>query len=232
MMTPPHAATRDASIHRPTRGAERVNALSLAPEPLQADLRRLAYSPEWKDLKDGEHWAQLVLIRNHFRHPLFDDCPGLARAVSGLPSRVLDACLKRLGPGGFVHEHRDMTGAAPMGVVRLHVPIVTHPDVEFRVNGTRLFLRPGEAWILDTSYRHSVANKSAVERVHLVVDVEFDRSLQALLPRRDVRDRLHGVHFWLFCVFKGIAHLSDPRHLQRLVRSFVQQRFKGMSTLP
>lgn len=153
-------------------------------------------------------------------------------ALAAPPSHVLDACLKRLGPGGFVHEHRDITGAAPMGVVRLHIPIVTDPDVEFYVNGERVCLRPGEAWILDTSYRHRVANTSIVPRVHLVVDMELDRSLRAMLPTRDTRDRLHDIHFWLFCLFKGIVHVVEPRHLLRLVRSAVQQRIKRKSTLP
>lgn len=231
-MVPPRPDDGTPSFHRPTRGAVRLNGLSLDPAPLEADVARLTQVDEWKALKDGEHWAQIVLVRNDYRHPVLDTCPGLAAAIAGMPSRVLDACLKLLGPGGFVHEHRDMTGATPFGVVRLHVPIATHPDVEFHVNGQRLFLRPGEAWILDTSYRHRVANRSAIQRVHLVVDMELDASLQALLPPRDVRDRLHDVHFWLFCVFKGFAHLSDPRHLQRLVRSFVLQRFKRTSTLP
>jgi len=206
--------------------------LCLDPPGLQADLWCLTEAREWKTLKDGQHWSQIVLVKNQFRHPRLAECPAIEQAIFHLPSRVLDACLKLLGPGGFVHEHRDMTGAAPLRVVRLHVPIVTHPDVDFCVNGMRLFLRPGEAWILDTSYRHSVANRSPVERVHLVVDLELDRALSALLPPRDLRDRLHDVHFWLFCAFKGLVHMTDPRHLQRLMRSFVQQRFKRTSTLP
>jgi hypothetical protein len=112
------------------------------------------------------------------------------------------------------------------------VPIVTDPDVEFEVNGKRLFLRRGEAWILDTSYRHRVANKSVVPRVRLVVSLELDRSLRALLPRPDVWDRLHDAGFWLLCVGKALAHMAEPRHLYRLVRSVVRQRILWKSTLP
>jgi len=217
---------------RPTRGAIRLAALSFDLAPLQADVQRLEATDRWQRLKDGEHWDQLVLVKDDFREPLLGECPGLARAIAELPSRVVDACLKRLGPGGFVHEHRDLVGAAPMGVLRLHVPIVTHPDVEFYVSGKRLFLRSGEAWILDTSYRHNVANRSGIQRVHLVVDLELDQTLRALLPRRDGWDSLHALEFWLFCAWKGLAHFSEPRHLKRILRSFLNLRFKGRSMLP
>ena len=220
------------SFHRPTRGAIRLDALRLDPEPLQADVRRLEHTVEWAPQKDGEHWAQITLLKNEDRHPALKACSAIDRAIATLPSRPLDACLKLLGPGGFVPEHRDITGASPLGAIRLIVPIVTHPDVEFEVNGKRLFLRPGEVWLLDTSYRHRVANKSGVPRVHLIVSLELDRSLRALLPRRDVRDRLHDAGFWLLCVGKALAHMAEPRHLYRLVQSVVRQRIVRKSTLP
>ena len=93
----------------------------------KADLQHLEHTVEWRALKDGQHWAQIVLLKDEFRHPVLSTCPALERAIVALPSRVLDGCLKLLAPGGFVHEHRDISGAAPMGVVRLHVPIVTGP---------------------------------------------------------------------------------------------------------
>jgi hypothetical protein len=231
-MARPQPSGAAPSFYRPTRGAIRLDKLRLDPEPLQADVGRIEQTAEWKLLKDGRHWSQIVLLKNEFRDPVLSSCPALTGALAALPSRVLDACLKLLEPGGFVHEHRDITGASPMGVLRLHVPIVTAPDVEFYVNGSRVFLQPGEVWVLDTSYRHRVANNSTVRRVHLVVDVELDRSLQALLPARDGWDRLHNVHFWLLCAFKGIVHLAKPRHLRSYVRLFVEQRIMHRSTLP
>jgi hypothetical protein len=206
-----------------------LDRLRLDPEPLQADVRRIDQTAEWKPSKDGRHWSQLVLVKNEFGNPVLSSCPALARALDALKSRVLDGCLKLLAPGGFVHEHRDIT---PMGVLRLHVPVVTAPGVEFCVNSRRVLLQPGEAWDLDTSYRHRVANNSTVRRVHLVVDVELDRSLRALLPARDVWDRLHDVHFWLLCVIKGIVHIAKPRYLRSYLRLFVEQRLKHRSTLP
>ena len=137
--------------------------------------------------------AVVPVVQYEFRDPVLSSCcPGAALAAWCRSSR-----LKLLAPGGFVHEHRDITGVSPMGVLRLHVPIVTDPDVEFDVNGKRVPLLPGEAWVLDTSYRHRVVNNSTVRRVHLVVDVELHGSLLVLSPARDVWARLHDVHFCL-----------------------------------
>ena len=112
-----HFCRSAPSFYRPTRGAVRLNGLSVNPEPLQADLAQLQTVVEWKALNYGEHWAQIVLLKDDLRHPMLSACPALERAIAGFPSRALDACLKLLGPGGFVQEHRDITGAVPMGVI-------------------------------------------------------------------------------------------------------------------
>ena len=70
-----------------------------------------------------------------------------------------------------------------------------------------------------------------VQRVHLVVDLELNRSLRALLPKRDMYDRLHDMQFWLLCVVKGMVHLAEPQLLLRLIRWVVRLRVKRKSTL-
>jgi len=99
MLSAPRNAAAAPSFHRPTRGAIRLNALRLDPEPLQADVRRLEHTVQWTPQKDGEHWAQITLLKNEFRHPALKACPAIDRAIAALPSRPLDACLKLLGPG-------------------------------------------------------------------------------------------------------------------------------------
>ena len=80
---------------------------------------------------------------------------------------------------------------------------MTNRDAEFHVNGKRLFLGPGEAWTLDTSYRHRVANNSSIPRVHLVVDLELNSAIRSLLPKRDLWDRIHDMNFWFLCALRG-----------------------------
>jgi uncharacterized protein (TIGR03032 family) len=54
--------------------------------------------------------------------------------------------------------------------VRIHVPIVTHPDVSFICGDQSLHMKAGECWIFDTWRKHNVLNPRPTERIHLVID--------------------------------------------------------------
>lgn len=54
--------------------------------------------------------------------------------------------------------------------VRIHVPIVTSPEIEFLCNGKSLHMPEGEAWIFDAWRRHNVLNTTGDRRIHLVAD--------------------------------------------------------------
>jgi len=54
--------------------------------------------------------------------------------------------------------------------VRIHVPIVTTPDVLFHCGDQKVHMAPGEAWIFDAWKMHKVVNPSGNTRVHLVID--------------------------------------------------------------
>lgn len=77
--------------------------------------------------------------------------------------------LMRLGPGSSVPEHTDINYHW-FHRVRLHVPIVTTPDVRFHCDGEEVHMAPGEAWIFDNWRIHKVDNGSDISRVHLVAD--------------------------------------------------------------
>ena len=214
---------------RPTRGAVRLNILQIDPQPLEVELVNVQHA--WKAMSQGHDWAQIVIANGDHRHPILKSCRAITRVIDSFPSRVVYATLKSLGPGGWIHEHRDFKGSVPLGLVRLHVPIATHPDVEFYVNGIRMYLGPGEVWNVDTSYPHRVANNSTVSRVHLVVDVELNDEMRALLPKRDIRDRLHATHFWLVCCLRGAVRLVTPRVLFRRIRELIQLRILRKSAI-
>lgn len=64
---------------------------------------------------------------------------------------------------------------------RIHIPVVTNPDVEFFLNGTRAMLKAGSALYLRLSDRHSVHNEGADDRVHVVVDATVNDWLRSKL---------------------------------------------------
>lgn len=113
----------------------------------------------------------------------FEDAPALAHAPHMREALGRFACplqsvrLMRLTPGSLIREHRDHDLAAEWGAARIHVPIATNDRVEFLLNGTAVPMAPGEAWYLRLSDPHSVANRGANDRVHLVIDCIVDEWL-------------------------------------------------------
>jgi hypothetical protein len=85
------------------------------------------------------------------------------------PGRVVNAQIALLGPGDDITEHRDM-GRVLEVTHRVHVPLETHPDVRFLVDGQNHKLEVGQAYELDNMRMHSVHNDSPVRRIHIIVD--------------------------------------------------------------
>jgi hypothetical protein len=54
--------------------------------------------------------------------------------------------------------------------VRIHVPIITFPEVEFHCQDRMVHMAAGESWIFDNWKLHRVSNPTTSQRVHLVAD--------------------------------------------------------------
>jgi hypothetical protein len=80
----------------------------------------------------------------------------------------------RLTVGSVIKEHNDFELSFEEGTVRIHVPVVTNPDVEFYLNRRRVVLEAGSSWYLRLSDPHSVVNRGAADRVHMVIDAEVN----------------------------------------------------------
>lgn len=93
-----------------------------------------------------------------------------------------------LEPGGIIQKHQD--SFLSNSIVRLHIPVITHPDVEFYLNHERCNWFPGELWYGDFSLEHYGINNSNVSRVHLVMDVTVDENLLKLFPPHEVTEKL------------------------------------------
>jgi hypothetical protein len=99
-----------------------------------------------------------------------------------------------LPPGGHIKDHFDFHTSFQFGLLRLHIPIVTHPDVTFIIDGQRVHWKEGELWYGDFSKVHSVKNDSSVVRVHMVIDVQIDDFVLSLFPQDFIeRRRAEGI---------------------------------------
>lgn len=96
-------------------------------------------------------------------------------------NRLRFARLTRLSPGSVVVPHCDYV-ELERPLVRIHIPLVTHPHAYASESSTVYHMDEGSAWFLDATQVHSIANFSPTPRVHLLLD------FQASAPRDVFRD--------------------------------------------
>jgi hypothetical protein len=78
--------------------------------------------------------------------------------------------LLKLGARSQILEHTDSMSMNGEEEWRIHVPVITSPLIEFRIEGYRLEMQAGEIWYADFNKKHSVKNPSGLDRIHLVLD--------------------------------------------------------------
>ena len=77
--------------------------------------------------------------------------------------------LMRLEPGAEVALHVDFNYHW-VSRVRIHVPIVTEPEVLFHCADQRVHMTAGSCWLFNAWRRHRVTHGGSRPRVHLVID--------------------------------------------------------------
>ncbi len=92
--------------------------------------------------------------------------------------------LLRLAPGATVPPHADINHHW-FYRVRLHVPVLTHPEVLFTCDGETVHMAAGEAWVFDNWRQHSVVNPTPAQRVHLVADTSGSAAFWEFVARSD-----------------------------------------------
>lgn len=139
---------------------------------------------------DGE-WSAIPLrsingdIENKFISPVEDvslyadtsllqTCPYLQEVLHFFKCPLLAVRLLKLAAGAQIHEHKDADLCFEEGLVRFHIPVVTNPGIEFILQGEHMQLKEGECWYMNFNLPHSLHNKSALDRIHLVIDAEVN----------------------------------------------------------
>ncbi|MDC1144095.1 aspartyl/asparaginyl beta-hydroxylase domain-containing protein [Porticoccaceae bacterium] len=96
-------------------------------------------------------------------------CDYVQQVMASFDEVLARSRLMRLNAGAEVSEHVDFNYHW-YSRVRIHIPIVTNPDVIFHCGDQAIHMRAGECWIFDSWRRHKVINSSNQDRVHLVID--------------------------------------------------------------
>lgn len=109
-------------------------------------------------------------------------CPYLKSIIDGFHCQKERVRLMRLPAKESILKHADVPGKT-----RLHVPIVTHQEIYFLIEDTRIVMEPGELWDIDLTREHEVHNQSPIDRVHLVLDLVPNAWLTELIASNTVR---------------------------------------------
>ena len=165
-----------------------AEALALPPDAWVPHFNRSVYEGEWAGValrSVGGVATQLYpdpAAQAPFAGtPTLARCPAFRRALDQFRCPLLAARLLALAPGAVINEHRDYRLGWSDGEIRVHVAVVTSPEVEFVLDGRHVELAPGEPWYLNLNRPHRVANRSGVNRIHLVVDCVVDDWLRTLV---------------------------------------------------
>ncbi len=118
--------------------------------------------------KDGK-------LNNEFKGPMacteiLQSCPYLQQVIASFGQIVGRSRLMGLAAGAEVPVHSDINYHWYKRV-RIHVPIITAPEVIFYCGDKQVHMEAGDAWIFDSWKYHKVENNSSLFRVHLVIDV-------------------------------------------------------------
>ena len=171
-------------------------------------LREVPKAPQPGPYHKGE-WTGIALYSMGGKDSVFPSAPGMDQyqATESLHrtsyfKKIIDdlECPKEvvrllfLPPDGHIKDHFDFHTNFQFGLLRLHIPILTDPDVVFTIDGHRMDWKPGELWYGDFSRVHSVRNNSQIVRVHMVIDVQINDFVLSLFPVDFVeRRRAEGI---------------------------------------
>ena len=104
----------------------------------------------------------------------------LQEVLSSFQCSIVSARLMSLQAGQEIRRHTDTDLCFEDGCVRLHIPIQTHADVEFKINDQPIHFGEGECWYMNANYPHQVFNGSGTNRIHLVIDCVVNDWLREL----------------------------------------------------
>ena len=114
-------------------------------------------------------------------------CPYAQQVLASFDTVWSRSRFMRIAAGGSVPQHSDINYHW-FHRVRLHVPVVTRPEVRFHCGGESVHMAAGEAWVFDNWREHRVENDSPGARIHLVADTAGTSAFWRLVAQGQSKD--------------------------------------------
>ena len=113
-------------------------------------------------------------VNDEFEPPMrpteyLERCPYIMQIMAQFKTLLGRARLMRLEPGYGVPAHFDLQHYWRTHT-RVHIPVLTHPDIIFHSGDQAVHMASGEAWTFDNWRVHKVVNETQVRRIHLTFD--------------------------------------------------------------
>lgn len=107
--------------------------------------------------------------------------PYLQKVLKTFHAPLLSVRLMKLSAGSKIKKHRDHDLSLEQGFVRLHIPIITNPQMAFYLNDQQLKMQVAECWYLRLSDPHELHNAGDCDRIHLVLDMEVNEKIRLMI---------------------------------------------------
>lgn len=228
------------------------------PEPLLEALRQhpeLWDMDTWRQEHQGSPHSQTksIHLRGPAEHTVEGVFDGLDSVWNEIPTEALpeanDAVahiltavddvndlgrimITKVQPGGAISEHID-EGRYADKFDRFHLCLQADEGSIFTCGGDTRQMRPGELWWFNRKLPHSVENRGAVDRIHLVVGIDSPSfkamrgiTFQAEGPSRDIGEMalLLKAHYDEIALYKDIP-LEPDFEYYRLLEGAGQLRY-------
>ena len=123
----------------------------------------------------GDHGNTLAAHTGHSKDTaVLEKCRYFKEVLDNIGCPVYVARILFLPPGKVIGEHTDAGFGWNYGMVRLHIPIVTDPRVEFSIGDEAVYWKPGEFWFGDFSKPHSLRKRLQPLRTLYAADALHD----------------------------------------------------------
>ena len=139
-----------------------------------------------RDGGDNDDFEGAMCETPHLAH-----CTYVRQVMASFGEVLGRSRLMKLAAGSEVSTHVDFNYHWYTRV-RIHIPVITNPDVIFYCANEQVHMQAGECWIFNSWRRHRVTNSSSEDRIHLVLDAAGSSRFWDMVREAEKFDPLSG----------------------------------------